>query len=172
MQQLICCKHKIPCPTAKLATILWMKSTGQIDSDSRIGNWFAERGPEAPINWILIKKSNTDSCMHPQSPKGEKNNAFYGWKSSVSFSENETMWIYFDYEAALAGKVATFEAFAFSGLPQTDIHAGHFRCVQSGAVRVVAVGQSDDLLLEEAFAAAIALLEWEGNNYFRLLNTD
>lgn len=69
------------------------------------------------------------------------------------------MYIYFVYKAILACKVATFEAFAFSGLPQTDVHAGHFRRGQSRAVGVVAVGQCDDLLLEEAFATAIALLE-------------
>lgn len=164
MQQLICCKHKIPCPTAKLATILWMKSTGQIDSDSRIGNWFAEQCPEAAINWILIKKSSTHTHTHRVSctqlcPKGEKHIAILRVEKALF---QETMWIYFQFVAGLAGKVATFEAFAFSGLPQTDVHAGHFRCGQSGAVRVVAVGQCDDLLLEEAFAAAVALLERKG----------
>lgn len=61
----------------------------------------------------------------------------------------------------LACKVAALEAFAFSGLPQANVHGGHLGGGEASAVRIVAVGQRDDLLLEEAFAAAIALLSRE-----------
>jgi len=40
----------------------------------------------------------------------------------------------------LTSKVAAFEALAFGWLTKTNIHAAHFRRVQTGSIRIIAVG--------------------------------
>lgn len=138
----------------------------RIDASS-VYNWLSKGGRRA---YQLDFISNTQLLSDEPGAQlvswlgaGNKNN---NWIFGESSWDGELYLVWAVVGLELARKVAALEAFAFSWLPQANVHGGHLGGGETGAVRVVAVGQRDDLLLEKAFAAAVALLgkhksDWE-----------
>lgn len=63
---------------------------------------------------------------------------------------------------SLSGEVAALETTAFGWLLQSNIHGRHFRCHQSCTIRIIAMRQSDQTLMQIAFAATVAFLQEAG----------
>lgn len=65
---------------------------------------------------------------------------------------------------ALSREVSAFEAATLGWLLEADVHWCHFGCCQSTSVRIVAVSEGDQTFVQEALAAAVALLQETGRS--------